>query len=60
LRNQKEKISESVNEGIYFLENAGFIFESWKIELTIFKLSNSILLSSAMLIIRLSRTLYSK
>ena len=28
LRNQKEKISESVNEGIYFLENAGFIFES--------------------------------
>ena len=28
LRNQKEKISESLKEGIYFLENAGFIFES--------------------------------
>lgn len=28
LKNQKEKISESVTEGIYFLENAGLIFES--------------------------------
>lgn len=28
LKNQKEKISESVTEGIYFLENSGFIFES--------------------------------
>lgn len=28
LRNQQEKVSESVTESIYFLENAGFILES--------------------------------
>lgn len=28
LRNQQNKITESVNEAIYFLENAGFILES--------------------------------
>ena len=28
LKTHREKIAESVSEGIYFLENAGFILES--------------------------------
>ena len=31
LSNQQEKVSESVSEGIYFLENAGIILESSKL-----------------------------
>ena len=31
LKNQQEKVSESVSEGIYFLENAGIILESSKL-----------------------------
>ena len=31
LKNQQENVSESVSEGIYFLENAGIILESSKL-----------------------------